>query len=804
MARACRVDYPEKQMEHEEELRTNREENRARTGAASTGADQTVDVVSEPAPSQNVPDAPVDAQSVPASSPTKPQAPPALNKFQTFWRGVLHVDTAKMEPWIALRNALGVAIPLAVGIAMGMPLGGLAVASGALNVSYSDGHDPYKGRARRLLASSVLCSVAVMAGGLAGHHNAAAVALIAVWAFGSGMAITLGTTGESLGVISLVVLIIYSAQTLTPERAVQAGALAFAGGLMQMALSLALWPVRAYEPERRALANLYLTLGRAASSPEQLMKAPPPAQASTEAQAALAGRASDQSLASERFRFLLSQAERLRLSLLTLGRLLRRMRREKFGFASAEMLEHFLESAAHVMTAIGESLSRDAPLRVDEPWLSEMHNATETLNDVRESPERSFLAAVVRDARHQMDALAGQLRAAMQLAGDVTPAGLEASERREKTLPWRMRFTSNLPRLVANLSLQSAVCRHAIRMAVAVAIAEIMSRSLETPRAYWLPMTTVLVLKPEFTVTFTRGLLRIAGTIAGLLLATAMFHFLPPGVGLEVVLIGAFVFLLRWAGPANYGIFGVAVSALVVLMIAITGVSPKTVILPRGLNTIMGGSLALLAYVVWPTWERMQVGEMMARLLDSYRIYFLKLLDVLAGREGASTADLDKLRLASRLARTNAVASVDRMQAEPGTRPQEIALLIGMLASSHRFIHAVLSVEAAILSAGRPAIRDEFRVFAADVNKMLEALAVELRGARTPIERWPDLREDHRRLTANPLSAGEQYTLVNVEADRMTNGLNTLREQVERWRRLKRPAGAPVDGGLGAEVSARL
>jgi uncharacterized membrane protein YccC len=403
-----------------------------------------------------------------------------------------------------------------------------------------------------------------------------------------------------------------------------------------------------------------------------------------------------------------------------------------------------------------------------------------------------------------MDALAGQLRAAMQLAGDVTPAGLEATERREKTLPWRMRFTSNLPRLVANLSLQSAVCRHAIRMAVAVAIAEIVSRSLETPRAYWLPMTTVLVLKPEFTVTFTRGLLRIAGTIAGLLLATAMFHFLPPGVGLEVVLIGAFVFLLRWAGPANYGIFGVAVSALVVLMIAITGVSPGTVILPRGLNTIMGGSLALLAYVVWPTWERMQVGEMMARLLDSYRIYFVKLQDVIAGREGASTADLDKLRLASRLARTNAVASVDRMQAEPRTRPQEIALLNGMLASSHRFIHAVLSVEAAILSAGRPAIRDEFRVFAADVNKILEALAAELRGSRTPIERWPDLREDHRRLTANPLSAGEQYTLVNVEADRMTNSLNTLREQVERWRRLKRPVGAPVDAGPDAEVGARL
>ena len=236
---------------------------------------------------------------------------------------------------------------------MGMPLGGLAVASGALNVAYSDGHDPYGQRARRMLASSALCACAVMAGGLAGHHNVAAIILAAAWAFGSGMAIALGPTGESLGVISIVVLIVYSAQSLTPERALQAGGLAFAGGVLQTLLSLALWPVRAYKPERLALANFSGARGRAASSPEGLMKAPPPAEASTHAQETLAARASDHSIESERFRSLLSQAERIRVRLFTLGRLLRRMRREKFGFAPAEMVETFLESASQVMTAIG-------------------------------------------------------------------------------------------------------------------------------------------------------------------------------------------------------------------------------------------------------------------------------------------------------------------------------------------------------------------------------------------------------------------------------------------------------------------
>ena len=95
----------------------------------------------------------------------------SIGKWLKFWQGVLHVDTSKMDFGIGLRNALGVALPLAVGIAIKMPLGGLAVASGALNVSYSDGHDPYGKRATRMLGTSALCAVAVIAGGLAGHPN---------------------------------------------------------------------------------------------------------------------------------------------------------------------------------------------------------------------------------------------------------------------------------------------------------------------------------------------------------------------------------------------------------------------------------------------------------------------------------------------------------------------------------------------------------------------------------------------------------------------------------------------------------
>lgn len=47
----------------------------------------------------------------------------------------------------------------------------------------------------------------------------------------------------------------------------------------------------------------------------------------------------------------------------------------------------------------------------------------------------------------------------------------------------------------------------------------------------------------------------------------------------------------------------------------------------------------------------------------------------------------------------------------------------------------------------------------------------------------PNLRETHNRLVESGDTHTQRYALVNVEADRMTNSLNTLREQILEWSR---------------------
>ncbi|OLB38026.1 MAG: hypothetical protein AUH11_07610 [Acidobacteria bacterium 13_2_20CM_57_17] len=710
----------------------------------------------------------------------RPSAAPAAHEgaARAFLRMLTRFDSSRLSPYMALRNSIGVVLPLIVGFALDMPRGGVVVASGALNVAYSDGSDSYAQRAKRMLSSSALCALAVLLGVLSGSHNVAAVIIATVWAFAAGMLVAAGTTAADLGVISLVTLLIYAAQPLTAQQALISSGLALGGGLLQTALSVALWPVQRYEPERRALANFFLELARAAEQPLSATSAPPVTAHSTQAQEALSSLDSETSIEAVRYRALLSQAERIRLSLLMLSRLHLRMQRESPAYSGVRILGDYLKKAKQVLQAISDSLTSGMPAEACKEILAACEALTLGLRREADSLPTSFLAAVTRDARFQMDALNGQLRAALDLTANATPAGQAAFAKQEAKQQWSLRFSGLLATLRANLNLKSSAMRHAIRLAAMVALGNGLERAFYWHRSYWLPMTIVLVLKPEFTTTFSRGLLRIGGTIVGLFLATALFRFLPVSATLQIALIFVFTLLLRWVGPANYGIFAVAISALVVLLIAITGVSPKEVIWARGINTAAGGALTLLAYWIWPTWERTQVSDRIAAMLDAYREYFHALAEAYMRNETSSARELDRVRLRARMARTNLEASIDRLGAEPGTTTEQMHQLNALLASSHRFVHAVMALDAAWLHTAAVPARTAFRAFAADVEKTLELLAAALRGKHVQLNEFPDLREDHHILVQSGDPKIERYALVNVEADRIVNSLNTLREQV--------------------------
>jgi uncharacterized membrane protein YccC len=244
-------------------------------------------------------------------------------------------------------------------------------------------------------------------------------------------------------------------------------------------------------------------------------------------------------------------------------------------------------------------------------------------------------------------------------------------------------------------------------------------------------------------------------------------------------------------GPANYGIFGVTISALVVMLISITGLAPKEVIQARAINTVLGGVFALAAYAAWPSWERNRVPELFAALLEAYR----KSLGAICAELLNPTPDSDqqrgRTRQAARTTRSNLETSFERLAAEPGITQDQLGQVNAMLASSHRFAHAMMALEAGIPAASaqgqaQPPPRPEFRKFAEAVEMTLKLLAAKIRGEKVAERDFPDLRESYLQLASSGDPRLKRYALTNVEADRMTNSLNTLREQVFAWKRLRR------------------
>jgi uncharacterized membrane protein YccC len=673
---------------------------------------------------------------------------------------------------MGLRNAVGVTAPLAAGAAVGaLPLG-LSMAAGAMNVAFSDSSVPYLQRAKRMLAASVVVGLGVSVGSTCGSNGALTLVVAAGWAFAAGMLVALDQTAADLGLISLLTLLVFAGVPLPFDQALIAGTLAFCGGVLQTALAVASWPLRRYAPERRALADLFRELAASASSAPSATQAPPATAQSTYAQDTLATLDRDRSLEAERYRALLSQAERMRLGLLVLSRLRTRMERENPGSRGVAAIDDFCAAASGVLARIARGLEMGSP----PAGTDEME-----ILRAKEQALRECTGQTARDARRQLDALTGQFRAALDLAGRAVPEGAARFERREAEQSWRLRLSGTLAILRANLSLQSAACRHAVRLAVCIAIGEAMGQTLGLTRSYWAPMTIGIVLKPDFGTTFSRGVLRFAGTFTGLLIATALFHLVPQGTGLEIALVGVFLFLARCYGPANYGIAATAITALVVLLMALHGLAPNSVIAPRALNTLAGGVVALVAYSIWPTWERTQLGETVARMFDAYRVYFAAVRRAYENPNADAFPELDRARVAGRRARTNLEASVDRLSTEPGTPPERMRLLGAMLANSHRLVHAMMALEAGLSVSPSTPAREEFRIFANDVEATLQQLAEAFRTGCLDVPSLPDLREDHERLIRAGESANARHALVNVETDRIANSLNTLAEDVTRW-----------------------
>jgi uncharacterized membrane protein YccC len=655
-------------------------------------------------------------------------------------------------PWrVVIRNTAAVVLPLGIGLAMGYPEIGLGVAAGALDTMFSDQPGPYRQRMRQLLLASLAAGIASLVGFLIGGALLPILLATAACGFFGGLLVVFGTDTARVGMTSMILLVITASTPTSFEHAVGGAALIFAGGLLLTTFSLAAWPLQRYWPERLALTNVYA--GLAALARQQAhddAEVPALTEAMTTLQRTLLGRHRAHGRAMEAFGVLLELAERIRLELTAMAEL----------HANPAIHAMFRDDAARVLAAIADALEQgDSPEQADR--------ALQTLR----ASERAVLdgGGNADGLAGHIHALAGQLAAAVRNADWAGSRGELRASAAETRLPKSLRSSSAWATLRANLTPRSVAFRHAVRMAVCLSAALWISRLLHLPHGYWLPMTAAIVLRPDFAATFNFGLLRVLGTVLGLVLTTVLLHITPDEPWAHLALMAVLCMAFRYLASAHYGIAVAALTGTVVILLSFEGVNPGLAVSDRVLNTALGCSMALLAYVAWPTWERGRARAALAVMLDAYAGYLRAL-----AQPGQTVAHRDT-RTAARTARTNAQASIDRMRTEPATPPELLALARALFANGNRLARTAMTLEATLDDIATLPAQDQISRFVRHAADALQTIAGDLRAQRTATAS-PDLRARQRELIGLTRDAENPATaelLVRI-CDRLVDNIDTL------------------------------
>jgi uncharacterized membrane protein YccC len=658
---------------------------------------------------------------------------------------------------VALRNTAAVILPLALGIYAGYPQVGIGIAAGALDTMFSDQPGPYQQRLSRLFLAALSAGAAGLVGFLIGSQVLPMAFACILCGFFGGLLVVFGPDLARVGMTSMLLLVICAAVPTDWRGALGGGSLIFAGGMLLALFSVAAWPLQRYLPERRALAGVYRGLAELAKQPMRESDAPLLTEAMNDLQTTLLGRHHARGRAMEAFRVLLELAERVRLELVAMAEL--ETSRNNMG-------EMFRADAARVLSATAAALDAAEPPERAQRALATL-----------QASERALLSAgaVGMGITAHIQALSGQLAAVVRNTNWAGSRGEERAQREETTLPETLRSTSPWATIRANLTPHSVAFRHAVRCAVVLTLAFVLSRYFALPHGYWLPMTAAIVLRPDFAATFNFGLLRVVGTVLGLMLTTFLLRLTPDAVWAHLTVMAALCVAFRYLAGAHYGIAVAALTGTVVVLLSFEGVDPFNAMSDRVLNTALGSALALLAYVLWPSWERHRARTALSEMLCAYADY----LDALVAP--ADARKRQEVRSATRTARTNAQASVDRLRAEPGTPALLQELAETLYANGNRVARTGMTLEALIEAGDVPPEWEYVGPFIREASGELRKFGIALTRA-DPVDIPPGLR-DHQRALVEALSRSPDKALAEVIGrltDRLTDNVDTIAHVVNR------------------------
>lgn len=731
----------------------------------------------------------------------------------------------------SLQTLVLVLVPIGVGVLMGHPAASAIAVMGAWSVGLVNVEGAYRQQATAKIAAAISITAVLFLANLVDSILWLSALTMFLVMFIAGFVSLFGQAASSISLTTSIMFIVALAKFATfPDwsTVLQQCALCLAGGIWSIVVSLGLWVLRPYAPVLQSVANCYGTLSqlvasageRAANPNDRNEWATRFLQAQDNFSLALTSARSVWSavwtpqrtanLRGNQLLILIEDTPQIANSVVAVVEQLS-ISSDHWLFPQVQReIQQGLEQLAFALQRMSKAIAKGNT----SVHLDDLNRAIEAL-EYREQALRTQLnnqtiAVRAEDypALISLSKIAATLRRlAEQVHSDAELiAALQRPDARRIAKPAITRprlpaLSSILEPLRDNLTFHSVLFRHALRLAIVATIAEVLASILHISTGYWITLTAVVALKPNYGGTSQTTLQRVLGTVLGGIIGIAIVTLIHNSWAIGGCLLLLIVTAVA-VRPLSYSLFTTLLTPAIILLVNVTSHGGWQIGVLRIVDSLAGGLLALLgSYLLFPRWERQQLPAQLETTIRATLAYFQQATaNYLNPTQDSSTDLLAKDRRQAALENANAAAAAQRLFSEPRHVQGDVEPIATLILYIRRFFNSVTT-----LAEHRRELSGEYQCpdlkqFADAIVQVLENLADALQ-QRQPPRPLPNfapyleaIRDRVEQLHAeravefasNPgtatstLQAIRERTPISTELDRIAQEITSLHSAIVR------------------------
>lgn len=271
---------------------------------------------------------------------------------------------------------------------------------------------------------------------------------------------------------------------------------------------------------------------------------------------------------------------------------------------------------------------------------------------------------------------------------------------------------------IDNFSFKNTIFKHSLRLAVIAMIGFVIGTQFKLQNPYWILLTIIVILRPNYGLTKTRAKARIVGTIIGGIIAFAVVYFFHSQLLYIILsfitLIASFVMFKH-----NYQTAAAFVTLNVVFIYAMLVPNLWHVIQFRILDTAIGAALSTLGFLfLWPTWEKHTIKSVIAKSIKANQV-FLKEIASYYEQKGTLPFSFVLARKRAFLTVSELSAAFQRMSQEPHLNKEDYRHVYAFVSLNQSFLSGLASLSTFIQNQPTTAISDNFKLAITNIEDNL-------------------------------------------------------------------------------------